>query len=81
MLHVVCTGYCLWLFSLIGRCSSKTVLTFKKLTIVIFLLGGIVKKSMPISLRSKQSTMIQASFTMLRLLSPRVILSRSVHRY
>ena len=56
MLHVVCTRYCLWLFSLIARRSSKTVFIFKKLmghstfaVSVIFLLGGVVNKSWPIS--------------------------------
>ena len=54
MLHVVCTGYRLWLFLLIARCSSKSVLIFKKLmgrstflVSVIFLFGGVAKKSWP----------------------------------
>ena len=57
MLHVVCTGYCLWLFSLIARHSSKIVLIFEKkimgrktfLVSVIFSFGGIVTKSWQIS--------------------------------
>ena len=55
MLHVVCAGYRLWLLSLIARHSSITVSIFKKLMgrstfvdSVIFLLGGVVKKSWPI---------------------------------
>ena len=53
MLHVVCTGYHCWLFSLTARGSSKTVFIFKKLmgysTLIIFLLGGVVKNLLPIS--------------------------------
>ena len=66
MLHVVCIGYRLGLFSLIARCSSKTVLIFKNLTgcstfvvSVIFLLEGIVMANKSF-LQSKQSTMILA---------------------
>ena len=85
MLHVVCTGYRLWLFSLITRHSSKTVLIFKKvmgcstfLVSVIFLLGGVGEEIMAnkLFLQSKQSTMIQASFTILCSLSSMVMLSK-----
>ena len=85
MLHVVCTGYHLWLFLLIARHSSKTVLILKKLmghstfaVGVTFLLRGVVKKSWSISHFTIEATpMIQASFTMLHPLSPMVMLSRS----
>ena len=55
-LHVVCTGYRLWLLAKYQDSKSFAVLIFKTLmgrsaflVSVIFLLGGVVKKSWPIN--------------------------------